>query len=86
MIVRSVISRIFQQEDLNFLLTNRVPRRLLTQLMGWFSQIEHPLVRDLSLGVWRLFAERKWVGFSTDRPSSSSHPLQAVRYTSRGFR
>ena len=57
MTVRSVISRVFQQEDLNFLLTNRIPRRLLTQLMGWFSQIEHPLVRDLSLGVWRLFAD-----------------------------
>jgi len=57
MTVRSVISRVFQQEDLNFLLTNRIPRRLLTQLMGWLSQIEHPLVRDLSIGVWRLFAD-----------------------------
>ncbi|MGH9203322.1 MAG: archaetidylserine decarboxylase, partial [Vicinamibacterales bacterium] len=57
MTVRSAISRVFQQEDLNFLLTNRIPRRLLTQLMGWFSHIEHPLVRDLSIGVWRLFAD-----------------------------
>jgi phosphatidylserine decarboxylase len=56
MTVRSRISRIFQQEDLNFLLTNRIPRRLLTQLMGWFSQIEQPLVRDLSIGVWRFFS------------------------------
>ena len=37
---------ILQQEDLNFLLTNRIPRRLLTRFMGWFSQIEQPLVRD----------------------------------------
>jgi len=57
MTVRSVISRVFPQEDLNFLLTNRIPRRLLTQLMGWFSQIERPLVRDLSIGVWRFFAD-----------------------------
>jgi len=57
MTVRSVISRVCQQEDLNFLLTNRIPRRLLTRLMGWFSQIEHPLVRDLSMEVWRLFAD-----------------------------
>src|SRR5258708_39172463 len=56
MTVRSTISTIFQQEELNFLLTNRIPRRLLTQLIGWFSQIEHPLVRDLSIGIWRLFS------------------------------
>lgn len=24
--------------------------------MGWFSQIEHPLVRDLSIGIWKRFA------------------------------
>ncbi|MGH8507322.1 MAG: archaetidylserine decarboxylase [Gammaproteobacteria bacterium] len=57
MTVRSVISGFFRQEDLNFLLTNRIPRRLLTQIMGWFSQIEHPLVRDLSIALWRLFAD-----------------------------
>jgi hypothetical protein len=31
------------QEDLNFLLTNRVPRIALTRFMGWFSQIRSPL-------------------------------------------
>ena len=56
MTVRSWISAIFQQEELNFLLTNRIPRRLLTQFVGWFSQIEQPLVRDLSIGVWRFFS------------------------------
>jgi phosphatidylserine decarboxylase len=54
--VRSVLSRIFLQEDLNFLLTNRIPRRLLTRFVGWFGKIEHPVVRDLSIGAWRLFA------------------------------
>jgi phosphatidylserine decarboxylase len=44
-------------EELNFLLTNRVPRRWLTQFMGWFSKIEQPLVRELSLAVWRLFTK-----------------------------
>ena len=39
------------QEDINFLLTNRIPRRLATRLMGWFSRIEQPLVRDLSIGA-----------------------------------
>jgi phosphatidylserine decarboxylase len=56
MTVRSWISTIFQQEELNFLLTNRIPRQLLTRFIGWFSQIEQPLVRDLSIGVWRLFS------------------------------
>ena len=56
MTVKGLISTWTQQEDLNFLLTNRIPRRLLTQLVGWFSQIEQPLVRDLSIGVWRFFS------------------------------
>jgi phosphatidylserine decarboxylase len=55
--VRSVLARVFQQEDVNFLLTNRIPRRLLTRFTGWFSRIEQPLVRDLSIRAWRLFAE-----------------------------
>jgi phosphatidylserine decarboxylase len=53
---RSLIDRIFQQEDLNFILTNRIPRRLATRLAGWFCEIEQPLVRDASIGVWKLFA------------------------------
>jgi phosphatidylserine decarboxylase len=49
--------KIVQQEDLNFLLTNRIPRRLLTRFMGWFSRIEQPMVRDLSLLIWGFFAD-----------------------------
>lgn len=48
---------VLQQQDLNFLLTNRVPRIALTRFMGWFSRIEHPLVRDASIAVWRLFSD-----------------------------
>ena len=57
MTVRAQILRVFEQEDINFLLTNRIPRRLATQFIGWFSQIEQPLVRDLSIGAWRLFSD-----------------------------
>lgn len=57
MTVRSIIAKIVQQEDINFLLTNRIPRRLATRFMGWFSKIEQPLVRDLSIGLWRLFSD-----------------------------
>jgi phosphatidylserine decarboxylase len=55
--VRSIIAALLRQEDLNFWLTNRIPRRLATRFVGWFSQIEHPLVRELSIGAWRLFAD-----------------------------
>jgi phosphatidylserine decarboxylase len=54
--LRALLAKVSQQEDLNFLLTNRIPRRLATQLIGWFSRIEQPLVRDLSIGVWRAFS------------------------------
>ena len=57
MTLRSLIARFVQQEDLNFLLTNRIPRRLATRFMGWFSQIEQPFVRDVSIGIWRLFCD-----------------------------
>jgi phosphatidylserine decarboxylase len=52
---RSWLARIGAQEDLNFLLTNRIPRRLATRLMGWLSPIEQPLVRGASLRLWRTF-------------------------------
>jgi phosphatidylserine decarboxylase len=57
MTVRSLISALTQQEDLNFLLTNRIPRAALTRFMGWFSKIENPLVRDASIACWRMFSD-----------------------------
>jgi len=57
MTVKSLIASFTQQEDLNFLLTNRVPRAALTRFMGWFSKIEQPLIRDLSIACWRLFSD-----------------------------
>jgi phosphatidylserine decarboxylase len=57
MTVRGQIQRVLAQEDVNFLLTNRIPRRLATRFIGWFSQIEQPLVRDLSIGLWRFFSD-----------------------------
>jgi phosphatidylserine decarboxylase len=57
MTIRSLIANLSQQEDLNFLLTNRIPRAAITRFMGWFSQIEVPLIRDLSIACWRLFSD-----------------------------
>lgn len=49
--------KILQQEDINFLLTNRIPRRLATRFIGWFSKIENPLLARASIAVWRLFTD-----------------------------
>lgn len=57
MTMRNLLARLVLQEDLNFLLTNRIPRQWLTRFMGWFSQIEQPWVRDLSIATWKLFAD-----------------------------
>jgi phosphatidylserine decarboxylase len=57
MTLRTAIATLFRHEDLNFLITNRIPRRFATRFMGWFSRIEQPLVRDLSLAVWRRCAD-----------------------------
>lgn len=43
------------RDELNFLLTNRLPRNLLTRFVGWISQVRNPVVRSLSLRCWRLF-------------------------------
>jgi phosphatidylserine decarboxylase len=53
----SLRDRFLLQEDLNFLLTNRVPRAALTHFMGWFSKIENPWVCKASMAVWRLFTD-----------------------------
>jgi phosphatidylserine decarboxylase len=55
--MKSLISALTQQEDLNFLLTNRIPRAAATRFMGWFSKIENPLLRDCSIALWRLFSD-----------------------------
>ena len=57
MTVKGLITALTEQEDINFLLTNRIPRAAVTRFMGWFSQIENPLVRDASIACWRLFSD-----------------------------
>ncbi|MDX2171000.1 MAG: phosphatidylserine decarboxylase, partial [Deltaproteobacteria bacterium] len=44
MTIGAQLLKILRQEDVNFLLTNRVPRNLLTRFVGWFSRIESPLL------------------------------------------
>src|SRR6202161_1266398 len=54
---RARLLRILQQEDINFLLTNRIPRRWLTQLVGRLSRIERPWFCAAAIRVWRLFSD-----------------------------
>jgi len=51
------LRRIAQQEDLNFLLTNRIPRVALTRWMGRLSKVESPWLTGAALAVWRLFTD-----------------------------
>ncbi|NDY93971.1 archaetidylserine decarboxylase [Ideonella livida] len=53
----NLIRRLAAQEDLNFLLTNRVPRQALTHFMGWYSQIRSPLLARASIALWRQFTD-----------------------------
>jgi phosphatidylserine decarboxylase len=57
MTLRAAIGRVLQQEDINFALTNRIPRRALTLFAGWFCKLRHPWIRAGSIALWRFFAE-----------------------------
>lgn len=55
--IRQQFQKWMLQEDLNFLLTNRIPRITLTRFMGWWSQIQNPWVVKGSLAVWQWFSD-----------------------------
>ncbi len=38
-------------------MSNRIPRRVATQVFGRFSAVEHPIVRDLSIAIWKRLAD-----------------------------
>jgi len=43
--------------EVNFTLTNRIPRVMLTRFMGWFASIESPSLTKFSIAIWKLFAD-----------------------------
>lgn len=53
----SALARFFLQEDLNFLVTNRIPRRAATLLVGRLSRIRSRALTRVSLAVFRAFAD-----------------------------
>ena len=70
MTVRAALAKVFLQEDINFLLTNRIPRQLVNRFIGWFSRIESPSLARASIGLWRLFADLDLSESATQRFSS----------------
>jgi phosphatidylserine decarboxylase len=44
------------KEDLNFLVTNRIPRRFATRLVGWFSKVDTGALTPVTIAIWRAFA------------------------------
>jgi phosphatidylserine decarboxylase len=48
-----VMAQIARDEDLNFLLTNRIPRRFVTQVVGALSRIESPLLTRALVALWQ---------------------------------
>ena len=57
MTLRTVLARLSENEAVNYWITNRIPRRTLTRLVGWVAKIENPFVRNISIGLWRLFSD-----------------------------
>ena len=55
--IKSLRDALLLQEDINFLITNRVPRLVLTRLMGRFSRIQNPAVGRFSIWAWKLFTD-----------------------------
>jgi len=51
----SALARVCSQEDLNFLLTNRIPRRAATLAMGWLARVESPRLTRLAVAAWQAF-------------------------------
>lgn len=54
--LRDRMMKLLLRDGVNFVLTNRIPRRPATRLMGWLSRIEAPVVRAPSIALWRFFA------------------------------
>lgn len=86
MTLKETLARVVMQEDLNFLLTNRIPRRLTTKLVGRLSKIEQPLVARGSIALWRLFSDVDLSDAAETRyPSMHACFTRALRPGARRF-
>lgn len=86
MTVRTALMRLLLQEDLNFLLTNRLPRRWATTLVGRLARIEHPFVARPAIAAWRFFAGVDLSDAATPRFASLRDAFtRALRSGARAF-
>lgn len=81
---RQSLRGVLGQDHVNFWLTNRIPRRTVTRLMGSFSKIEFAPVRAASIAAWKLLCD---VDLSDARPQRYRSLHQAfVRELREGAR
>ena len=57
LIAMQPIPQLSALEQLNFLLTNRIPRNFATRCMGWYSRLQSRRLTRFSIAVWQLFAD-----------------------------
>jgi phosphatidylserine decarboxylase len=57
MMLQRQLSNLGKQENLNFLVTNRIPRAAATMFMARFAKVRTPWVRDLSIAAMQMFTE-----------------------------
>jgi phosphatidylserine decarboxylase len=84
--MRAALMRLLMQEDLNFLVTNRLPRRFATRAVGRIARVEHPLVARPAIAMWRFFAGVDLSDSVTDRFRSLRDGFtRALRPGARAF-
>lgn len=71
--LRRLQHRLQNQQRLNFWLTNRIPRNLLTRWMGRFSRIENRRLARIAIRVWQWFADDLRLDEAAEREFSSLH-------------
>jgi phosphatidylserine decarboxylase len=65
--------KLLDREDWNFLLTNRIPRRLATRLMGGISKIPTGPLTGVTIAFWKLFSRDLDLSESKQRRFRSLH-------------
>jgi phosphatidylserine decarboxylase len=69
----SVLAKVFLHEDINFLVTNRIPRRLATRAVGRISRVRNRGFTRAALRVWSLFADDLRLGEALHSEFESLH-------------
>jgi len=70
---RSLSRRLARQERLNFWLTNRIPRNLLTRWFGRFSRIRSRRLARVVIAIWQRFADDLRLDEADTRAFDSLH-------------